>query len=103
MNTNCPIDFKPRLAQKPVPDRAAGAFTLTELVVVLAILGILAMVLLPALANTQPGSSKAIQCLNNMRQLAQGWILYAEDNHDRLVVNTDVYTGGRNSELVSGH
>jgi len=47
------------------------------------------VLLLPALANTQPASTKAFQCLNNMRQLAQAWTLYSEDNHDRLAINSD--------------
>ena len=90
MNANRPTDFKPLSAQRQVHDRARRAFTLTELLVVLATLGILAVLLLPALASsTQPGSAKSFQCLNNMRQMAQAWTLYAEDNHDRLVNNWD--------------
>ena len=91
MNTNCPTEFKSSSAHRQVHDRTGGAFTLTELLVVLATLGILTMLLMPALANTQPGNTKAFQCLNNMRQLGQAWMLYAEDNHDRLVINGDVY------------
>src|SRR5208337_5456844 len=90
MNVNRPTDSKPLLVQRHIHDRAAGAFTLTELLVVLVTLGILATLLLPALASsTQPGSAKAFQCLNNMRQLAVGWTLFAEDNHDRLVNSWD--------------
>src|SRR5450631_4291781 len=66
-----------------------GAFTLTELLVVLGTLGILALVLLPALASTQPAGAKAFQCLNNMRQLGLAESLYANDNHDRLASNSD--------------
>src|ERR1035438_3259853 len=68
-----------------------GAFTLTELLVVLGTLGTLALVLLPALASTQSSGSKAFQCLNNMRQLGLAGCLYANDNHDRLVTNSDQY------------
>ncbi len=76
---------------------ARSAFSLTELLVVLATLGILALVLLPALAGNQSGSSKAFQCLNNMRQMAAAWMLYAADNHDKLAINSDPHistTGG---------
>jgi len=69
------------------------AFTLTELLVVLATLGILAVVLLPALASNQSGSSKAFQCLNNMRQMAVAWTLYAADNQDKLAINSDPHAG----------
>jgi prepilin-type N-terminal cleavage/methylation domain-containing protein len=89
MNTNRPTDFKSLSAQRQVRDRDRRAFTLTELLVVLVTLGILATLLLPALANTQPGSTKAFQCLNNMRQLGLAWLLYSNDNHDRLVTNAD--------------
>jgi len=57
------------------------------------------VLLLPALANTQPASTKAFQCLNNMRQLAQAWTLYSEDNHDRLVNNWD--TASIQNDLAS--
>jgi prepilin-type processing-associated H-X9-DG protein len=66
-----------------------SAFTVTELLVVLATVGILAVVLLPALASTQPAGAKAFQCLNNMRQLGLAESLYANDNQDRLASNSD--------------
>src|SRR5205809_7975973 len=44
------------------------AFTLLELLVVMAILGLLASTLLPALAKSRP-STRAFECLNNNRQL----------------------------------
>ena len=94
MNTNRPTGFKSLSAQRQVDDRDCGAFTLTELLVVLVTLGMLATLLSPALASNQPGSSKAFQCLNNMRQLGQAWLLYSNDNHDRLVSNSDRNTGG---------
>ncbi|MFZ0829016.1 MAG: prepilin-type N-terminal cleavage/methylation domain-containing protein [Verrucomicrobiia bacterium] len=88
MNTNRPNNLKPLFVQRPVQDRSRQAFTLTELLVVVATLGILAVLLLPALASsTQPGSAKAYQCLNNMRQMVVAWTLYSEDNHDWVVNN----------------
>ena len=89
MNTNRPTDFNLCSVLRQVRDRDRRAFTLTELLVVLVTLGILATLLLPALANNQPGSTKAFQCLNNMRQLGLAWLLYSHDNHDRLVTNAD--------------
>ena len=67
-------------------------FTLTELLVVLGTLAILVAMLLPALAATQP-RSKAYQCLNNMRQLALAWTLYANENNERLALNNDPGSG----------
>ena len=65
------------------------AFTLTELLVVVGTLGILALVLLPALASTQPAGAKAFQCLENSRRLTLAWQLYAGDNRDGFVVSSD--------------
>ncbi len=64
----------------------AGAcgFTQLDLLAVLAVLGLLFLILLPAIAR--PGlNSKTAQCLNNNRQLQNAWRMYADDNSDVLV------------------
>jgi prepilin-type processing-associated H-X9-DG protein len=87
MNTNHPSTVKSLSARRRDHDRAYGAFTLAELLVLLATAGVLAVLMLPALANTQPANTKAFQCLNNLRQMAVAWTLYSEDNHDLLANN----------------
>ena len=87
------------------PGASKQGFTFIELLVVLAVLALLAVTLLPALANTQP-DSRAFQCLNNQRQIMLAWRMYAEDNNDILPPNdypytTTYFTAGNKHQLAN--
>jgi prepilin-type N-terminal cleavage/methylation domain-containing protein/prepilin-type processing-associated H-X9-DG protein len=62
-----------------------GAFTLIELLVVIAIIAILSALLLPSLKGAKD-ESMGIKCMSNMRQMAIGWRMYAQDNREFIVL-----------------
>jgi prepilin-type N-terminal cleavage/methylation domain-containing protein/prepilin-type processing-associated H-X9-DG protein len=63
-----------------------GGFTLVELLVAVAIIGILAGLLLTALAGSK-AKARGMFCQNNNKQLVTGWLMYADDHSQRLAYN----------------
>src|SRR6185436_1530650 len=63
-----------------------SGFSLVELLVVIAVVGILAGLSLPALSKAR-SQARRIQCTNNQRQLFLTWLMYAGDHNDSLALN----------------
>jgi len=81
------------------PDRRPSAlgrgFTLIELLVVIAIIAILAAMLLPALAAAKKKAAQTA-CLNNMKQVGLGFIIYVGDA-------SDIYPGSASGNTYGPH
>jgi prepilin-type N-terminal cleavage/methylation domain-containing protein/prepilin-type processing-associated H-X9-DG protein len=73
--------FGPRASRREDLAPRARAFTLIELLIVIAIIAILAAMLFPALARAKE-AARRIACVNNLRQLGISLKMYADDNEE---------------------
>ena len=78
-------------------------FTLVEIMIVVAIIGLLAAIAIPSFmkARTQ---SQANACINNLRQIESGkeqWALEKKKNQGDAVVTTEVMTFVKNPTAVT--
>lgn len=79
----------------PGPKRATG-FTLIELLVVVAVIGLLAALLLPALVSAKE-KARRVSCASSLRQFALAALMYAGDNDEWLP------TGASNKGPLDDH
>ena len=63
--------------------RLQAGFTLIELLTVIAIIGILAAIIIPTVANVQERARRTTD-LSNMKQIVQSAIVYANDNNEKF-------------------
>lgn len=67
------------------PIRCSSAFTLIELLTVIAIIGILAAIIIPTVGKVRQSARTSV-CVSNLRQIGAGLFAYASDNRDSLPV-----------------
>src|ERR1700761_8291944 len=86
----------------------SGGFTLTELLVAIAIIGILASLLLTAISGAK-GYSRSASCVNNLRQMGIALKMYVDEHQSRfpyylgpegLSYGDDIGVLGRASGLI---
>ena len=85
---------KRRNARRPTPN----AFTLTELLVAIAVIAILAAILFPVFAQARE-KARQTTCVSNLRQIGMAWQLYAQD-YDERVCPSYYYGQTTNQEMA---
>lgn len=78
-----PVGMRAASALRSLPRIDKPAFTLVELLVVMAIMSLLAALLLPALSKAK-ASARRTHCLSNLKQVSMAVLMYADDHHQNL-------------------
>ncbi len=81
-------------------ERHGKGFTLIELLVVIAIIGILSGMLLPAITQAK-GTAQRTKCINNLKQVALGTLVYADDHNGLLQLDAPLQPGRTWASLIA--
>jgi len=80
----------------------SGAFSLVELLCVMAIIAILAALILPVLEQSQ-GRVRRIECENNLRQQGMAFQLFLHEHDDKYPMALPVAAGGSQEFVQNGY
>ncbi len=92
----------PNPHRRPRSSSSRRAFTLIELLTVIAIIGILAAILVPTVGRVRQ-SARSAQCLSNLRQIGTAITLYAQEDKDRYPYGWNPDTSRRWSHMVQNY
>src|SRR5436190_22927163 len=77
------------------------AFTLVELICVVAVLGLLVALVVRAQEDTQQRSER-MQCMSNLKEIGLAFRLWANRHGNRLPMQCDANQGGTRESIESG-
>jgi prepilin-type N-terminal cleavage/methylation domain-containing protein len=84
--------------------RAAKGFSLIELLVVVALIGLLAALLLPALSSAM-NRARSAACVNHLHEMGLAWQMYVHDNRSHypgVAIGESRHRGERGVAKASG-
>ncbi len=90
--------MKQRLKTPTLGQPRHAAFTIIELLAVISIIALLAAILVPALSRGRLQAQGAA-CLSNLRELARGLQVYADENDGALVANRLFRKGSEEEDI----
>ena len=88
--------------KSPLSHRGTGAFTLVELLTVIAIIGLLAALLLPALEGGK-ARAKLVGCQSNLEQMGLAFHAFAHDHNSKFPMQTPAAQGGAQEFVQNGY
>ncbi len=88
--------------KSPQSHRGTGAFTLVELLTVIAIIGILAALLLPVLEQSK-ARAKLVWCGSNLGQIGIAFHSFAHDHNSKFPMQVSAADGGAEEFVQNGY
>src|SRR5271157_5803639 len=83
--------------------KQTAAMTLTEVVVVIAILVFFALVILPSWPLSHPPRANRINCVSNLKQIGIAYRLWEGDHDDKYPMVVSVTNGGAMELMARGN
>jgi prepilin-type processing-associated H-X9-DG protein len=96
-----PAGYSAAAMKKLSAQGAVKAMTLIEVLVILAIIGILLAMILPGIVH-EPDRSPQMRCRSNLKQNAVGFFMFAGDHGDRFPWQTSTNNGGVEEFIADG-